>query len=73
MGRSRGRRRAIRWKGSARRGAEAALRGANAKFERRFAHIESRLGEAGRAPTEATLDEMEALWREAKQRERKAP
>jgi ATP diphosphatase len=52
---------------------EAALRGANAKFERRFAHIESRLGEAGRAPTEATLDEMEALWREAKQRERKAP
>ena len=52
---------------------EAALRGANAKFERRFAHIELRLGEAGRAPTEATLDEMEALWREAKQRERKAP
>jgi ATP diphosphatase len=52
---------------------EAALRGANAKFERRFAHIESRLGEAGRAPAEATLDEMEALWREAKQRERKAP
>jgi ATP diphosphatase len=52
---------------------EAALRGANAKFERRFAHIESRLGEAGRAPADATLDEMEALWSEAKQRERKAP
>ncbi len=52
---------------------EAALRGANAKFERRFAHIESRLGEAGRAPAGATLDEMEALWSEAKQRERKAP
>jgi ATP diphosphatase len=52
---------------------EAALRGANAKFERRFAHIESRLGEAGRAPAEATLDEMEALWSEAKQRERKSP
>ncbi len=52
---------------------EAALRGANAKFERRFAHIETRLGEAGRAPAEATLDEMEALWSEAKQRERKAP
>jgi ATP diphosphatase len=52
---------------------EAALRGANAKFERRFAHIESRLGEAGRAPADATLDEMEALWTEAKQRERKAP
>jgi ATP diphosphatase len=52
---------------------ESALRGANAKFERRFAHIESRLGEAGRAPANATLDEMEALWSEAKQRERKAP
>jgi nucleoside triphosphate diphosphatase len=52
---------------------EAALRGASAKFERRFAHIESRLGEAGRAPTDATLDEMEALWSEAKQRERQAP
>jgi nucleoside triphosphate diphosphatase len=52
---------------------EAALRGASAKFERRFAHIEARLGEAGRAPTDATLDEMEALWSEAKQRERQAP
>jgi len=52
---------------------ETALRGANAKFERRFAHIESRLGEAGRAPADATLDEMEALWSEAKQRERRAP
>jgi ATP diphosphatase len=48
---------------------EAALRGANAKFVRRFAHIERRLGEAGRAPAEATLDEMEALWEEAKQHE----
>jgi ATP diphosphatase len=52
---------------------EAALRDANAKFERRFAHIESRLGEAGRAPADATLDEMEALWSEDKQREREAP
>jgi len=52
---------------------ETALRGANAKFERRFAHIESRLSESGRAPADATLDEMEALWGEAKQRERQAP
>jgi ATP diphosphatase len=49
---------------------ETALRGANAKFERRFAHIEARLGEAGRTPADATLDEMEALWGEAKQREK---
>ena len=51
---------------------EAALRSANAKFERRFAHIEGRLGERGRKPESADLDEMEALWTEAKARERKA-
>ena len=45
---------------------EAALRGANAKFERRFSHIERRLAEGGRGPATASLDEMEALWREAK-------
>jgi nucleoside triphosphate diphosphatase len=49
---------------------EAALRGANAKFERRFAHIERRLAEDGRTPEGASLDEMESLWAEAKSRER---
>jgi ATP diphosphatase len=49
---------------------EAALRGANAKFERRFAHIESRLGEHGQTPDSASLDEMERLWTEAKLKER---
>jgi ATP diphosphatase len=52
---------------------EGALRGANAKFQRRFAHIETRLGEAGRAPADAALDEMEALWEEAKRREKARP
>jgi ATP diphosphatase len=51
---------------------EAALRGANAKFERRFTHIETRLAEAGQTPESATLDEMEELWAEAKARERLA-
>jgi nucleoside triphosphate diphosphatase len=51
---------------------EQALRGANAKFERRFRHIERRLDEAGRTPNEATLAEMEALWVEAKALERGA-
>ncbi len=51
---------------------EAALRGANAKFERRFAHIEQRLAESGRKPESVNLDEMEALWREAKGLERRA-
>jgi ATP diphosphatase len=51
---------------------EAALRSANAKFERRFAHIESRLAEGGQTPEGATLDEMERLWVEAKAEERSA-
>ena len=45
---------------------EQALRGANAKFERRFAHIEARLGAQGRAPEQASLEEMDGLWDEAK-------
>ncbi|HEV7480494.1 MAG TPA: nucleoside triphosphate pyrophosphohydrolase, partial [Roseiarcus sp.] len=49
---------------------EAALRSANAKFERRFAHIENRLAEGGQTPEGATLDEMERLWVEAKAEER---
>jgi nucleoside triphosphate diphosphatase len=48
---------------------EAALRGANAKFERRFSHIERRLAERGQTPETASLDEMEALWLEAKAEE----
>jgi tetrapyrrole methylase family protein/MazG family protein/ATP diphosphatase len=51
---------------------EAALRSANAKFERRFAHIENRLAEAGQTPESASLDEMERLWVEAKVQERAA-
>jgi nucleoside triphosphate diphosphatase len=49
--------------------AEAALRGANVKFVRRFAHIENRLAERGRTPESASLDEMESLWAEAKAQE----
>ncbi len=49
---------------------EQALRSANAKFERRFHHIERRLREMGRSPQAASLDEMEALWVEAKDSER---
>ncbi len=51
---------------------EAALRSANAKFERRFARIEDRLAEAGQTPEGASLDEMEQLWAEAKAQERLA-
>jgi MazG family protein len=45
---------------------EAALRGANAKFERRFKFIEDRLSEAGKVPAESDLAEMDALWDESK-------
>lgn len=41
---------------------EAALRRTNAKVERRFGGIEDRLAADGRTPSEASLDEMDALW-----------
>jgi ATP diphosphatase len=49
---------------------EAALRAANQKFIRRFAYIEARLGERGKAPTDSSLAEMDALWDEAKEIEK---
>ena len=48
---------------------EGALRGTNAKFERRFHRIEALLSAQGRKPEGATLDEMEALWQQAKREE----
>lgn len=45
---------------------ETALRQTNAKFERRFSYIESELAAHGRSLEEATLEEMDALWNEAK-------
>jgi tetrapyrrole methylase family protein/MazG family protein/ATP diphosphatase len=45
---------------------EDALREANAKFIRRFHHIEARLAETGRKPTDSDLEEMDALWNEAR-------
>ena len=49
---------------------EDALRGANAKFMRRFAHIERRLADQGRSPEDSDLAEMDSLWDEAKALER---
>ena len=49
---------------------ETALRGCNQKFERRFRHIETGLAGQGRRPDQASLDEMEALWVEAKKLEK---
>ena len=48
---------------------DMALRSSNAKFERRFAYIERTLEARGRSLEEASLEEMDALWNEAKTNE----
>jgi MazG family protein len=47
---------------------EQALRGTNAKFRRRFEHVEKGLEAQGKSPRESTVEEMEALWQEAKRK-----
>jgi ATP diphosphatase len=47
---------------------EAALRSTNDKFEKRFRYVEAQLATQGRKPAQATLEEMEALWQDAKTR-----
>jgi ATP diphosphatase len=49
---------------------EALLRAMNLKFERRFGAIETALAKDGKSPSDASLDEMEALWNAAKAAER---
>jgi MazG family protein len=51
---------------------EDALRGANAKFVRRFASIEDALSKQGRKPEDSSLEEMDALWDQAKEAERRS-
>ena len=52
---------------------ENALRRTVGTFSRRFAHVEASLEGEGRTPEAATLDEMDALWDEAKALERQRP
>lgn len=49
---------------------EAALRGTNAKFERRFAHMERKAAAAGTPLAELDPDAWERLWQQAKAAER---
>lgn len=49
---------------------ESAVRGANAKFERRFRFIEQELARQGVAPGTASLADMDALWNAAKSGEK---
>ena len=51
---------------------ESALRKTNRKFKRRFQWMEARLHESGRTADQASMDELESLWRQAKAQERQA-
>ena len=48
---------------------ESALRKTNRKFKRRFQWMEERLLAGGRTPQQASMEELETLWQQAKQQE----
>jgi MazG family protein len=49
---------------------ERELRATVGRFRRRFLYIEESLAARGETPSDSTLEEMDALWNEAKRRER---
>ena len=49
---------------------ESALKKTNRKFKRRFQWMEQRLRESGRGPEQATTEELETLWQQAKDLEK---
>ena len=48
---------------------ESALKRTNRKFKRRFQWMEERLRASGRTPQQASMDELEELWQQAKRQE----
>jgi len=48
--------------------AESVLRGTNMKFKKRFAYVEQGAKKQGRNLSDLSLEEMDALWNQAKQR-----
>jgi MazG family protein len=50
---------------------ESALRKTNRKFKRRFQWMEEQLRASGRTTQQASMDELETLWQEAKRQERR--
>src|SRR3954466_2474037 len=48
---------------------ESALKRSNRKFRHRFQWVEAQLSASGRTPQEASMDELESLWQQAKQQE----
>jgi nucleoside triphosphate diphosphatase len=51
---------------------ESALRKTNRKFKRRFQWMEERLRSTGRGPQQASMAELEELWQQSKQEEKRA-
>jgi uncharacterized protein YabN with tetrapyrrole methylase and pyrophosphatase domain len=49
---------------------ESALKKTNRKFKRRFQWMEERLRQSGRGPEQATVEELESLWQQAKELEK---
>ena len=52
---------------------ESALKKTNRKFRRRFQWMEGQLGEEGRRADQASLEELESLWQQAKRQEQPEP
>jgi ATP diphosphatase len=52
--------------------AEEALAQSTDRFVQRFSYIETKLREKGKTLAESSLEEMDALWEEAKKAERQA-
>jgi nucleoside triphosphate diphosphatase len=51
---------------------ESALRKTNRKFRRRFQWMERRLHESGGSLEQSSMDELESLWQQAKQHEKRS-
>jgi MazG family protein len=51
---------------------ESALRKTNRKFKRRFQWMEARLHESGREANQASMEELESLWQQAKREENRS-
>lgn len=51
---------------------ESSLKKTNRKFKRRFQWMEGQLRASGRTPQDATMDELESLWKKAKEQESSA-
>src|SRR5215469_12528975 len=52
---------------------ESALKKSNRKFKRRFQWMEEQLRASGRTPQQASMEDLESLWQQAKRQDSEAP